>query len=252
VAAQVPFQFALLHGFDAFEWFVDKGPAGWAEDDTPAPARAKLAAESARLGMRLSIHALHTADPTTASGASAIAKSIRFGGDVGAAVVNLHLFPQRSPASFVRSLGPLLELARQCRLQLSLENTPEALPQYVNEIFHELAGVPAAAGQIGMCLDSGHANLCPATRNDYVRYVDLLGEHVPIIHWHAHENWGDRDSHLTLFTGPSQKDDRGIRALLGRLLRRKFNGSVILEQWPDPPEELVQARDRLRLLVDSN
>src|SRR5262249_15591604 len=89
------------------------------------------------------------------------------------------------------------------------------------------------------------------TRNNYVGFVDLLGGHVPIIHWHAHENWGDRDSHLTLFTGPSARDDRGLRALVRRLLRRGFKGSVVLEQWPYPPERLVEARDRLRLLFES-
>jgi hypothetical protein len=36
-----------------------------------------------------------------------------------------------------------------------------------------------------------------------------------------------------------------------RLLRRGFCGSVVLEQWPHPPELLVKARDRIRLLWDS-
>jgi hypothetical protein len=71
---------------------------------------------------------------------------------------------------------------------------------------------------------------------------------VPIVHWHAHENWGDRDSHLTLFTGPSARDEAGLRGLVRRLVRRGFCGSVVLEQWPQPPGLLVEARDRLRAL----
>jgi hypothetical protein len=72
---------------------------------------------------------------------------------------------------------------------------------------------------------------------------------VPIIHLHLHENHGDRDSHLTLFTGPAGRDPAGLSALLERLARRGFSGSGILEQWPQPPELLVQARDRLLELV---
>ena len=41
-----------------------------------------------------------------------------------------------------------------------------------------------------MCLDMGHANLHLGTRNNYVRFVDRLGDHVPIIQWHVHDNWG--------------------------------------------------------------
>ena len=103
-----------------------------------------------------------------------------------------------------------------------------------------------------MCLDLGHANLCAATRNDYLQFVDRLASHVPIIHLHLHENYGDADTHLPLFTGPAGRDDAGIRGLLERLRRRRFSGSIILEQWPQPPSLLNQARDRLiRLLNDS-
>ena len=100
-----------------------------------------------------------------------------------------------------------------------------------------------------MCFDMGHANLFAGTRNDYVRFLDLLGAYVPILHWHAHENWGDRDSHLPLFTGPTARDDVGVRALVDRLRRRGFDGSVVLEQWPAPPEVLIEARNRLRTLL---
>jgi sugar phosphate isomerase/epimerase len=101
-----------------------------------------------------------------------------------------------------------------------------------------------------MCFDMGHANLHGGTRNDYNRYIDLLGDHVPIVHWHAHENWGDRDAHLTLFTGPAARDHRGLQGLVRRLLSRRFAGSVVLEQWPQPPGALAEARRRLLKLID--
>ena len=183
--------------------------------------------------------------------AEAIRKSIRFGGDVGADVVNLHLFPERGAKPYAESLGPLLEAARPANVRLSLENTPETSPDAFNAVFGVLTAMPEAAGRVGMCLDSGHANLFAGTRNDYLRFIDLLGVHVPIIHWHAHENWGDRDSHLALFTGPSARDDRGLRELVRRLKVRGFSGSVVLEQWPRPPQLLVQARERLLRLLEA-
>src|SRR5699024_9077048 len=116
--------------------------------------------------------------------------------------------------------------------------------------FRELHRDGASPWVVGMCFDMGHANLCHATRHDYCGYVDRLSEKVPIIHWHAHETWGDLDSNLTLFTGPPAQRDAGIRGLLERLLRRCFSARVILEQWPDPPGLLAQAPNRLRHLIE--
>jgi sugar phosphate isomerase/epimerase len=251
VPGRVPYEFALNHRFDAFEWFSDKGQAGWSEEDTDAREREQLRRESNAHRILFSVHAPHAADPVSPTGADAIRRSIQFGGDVGAAVVNLHLFPEHGAKPFANALSPLLKLATDVGVRLSLENTPFTSPDDFNAVFGVLSGMPEATGRIGMCLDSGHANLFTGTRNNYLRYVDLLGVHIPIIHWHAHENWGDRDSHLPLFSGPSARDDRGLRGLVRRLRDRGFSGSVVLEQWPQPPEVLVQVRDRLRELMDS-
>jgi len=96
-----------------------------------------------------------------------------------------------------------------------------------------------------MCLDVGHANLYAGTRNDYLAYVDSLSADVVISHVHLHENWGDADSHLPLFTGPAERDASGITGLVGRLVQRGFAGCIVLEQWPDPPALLDIARQRL-------
>ena len=42
-----------------------------------------------------------------------------------------------------------------------------------------------------------------------------------------------------------------LRGLVARLVRRGFGGSVVLEQWPWPPELLVGSRDRLLGLWDA-
>ena len=251
VPSRVPYEFALRHGFDAFEWFSDRGRFGWCEADMDAGERRGLRGDAARHGVLFSVHAPFAANPVGRAGAAAIRRSIDFAGDVAAGIVNVHLFADQGARAYADALGPLLEAARAAGVRLSLENTPQTSPDDFNAVFGVLSAMPEAEGRVGMCLDMGHANLHQSTRHDYLRFVDRLGEHVPIVHWHAHENWGDRDSHLTLFTGPSAHDDRGLRGLVLRLLRRGFCGSVVLEQWPQPPALLVESRDRLRLLWGS-
>jgi sugar phosphate isomerase/epimerase len=247
--AHLALEFALRHRFDAFEWFSDPGPFGWHEDQVSPAERERLRQTGQREDLLFSVHAPHDANPTDPAGANAIRRSIRFAADVAAGVVNLHLFAEPGAEAFADGLGPLLEAARSSGVRLSLENTPQTSPDDFNAVFAVLSGMTEAADQVGMCFDMGHANLFAGTRNDFLRFVDLLGPHVPIIHWHAHENWGDRDSHLTLFTGPSRRDDRGLRGLIERLQARRFRGSVVLEQWPHPPEALVEARNRLAGLL---
>lgn len=249
--ARVPYEFALRHGFDAFEWFSDKGQSGWCEEDMGPAERAGLRGASRDHGIAFSVHVPHTANPAHPDGAAQILRSIRFARDIGAALVNLHLFPEVGPRRFVASLLALTNAARQAGVRLSLENTPHTSPADFNAVFDLLQRIPDARRQIGMCFDMGHANLFAGTHNDYVRFVDSLGEHVPILHWHAHENWGDGDSHLPLFTGPARRDEAGVRALAARLLRRGFDGSIVLEQWPAPPELLIEVRDRLRAVLRS-
>jgi sugar phosphate isomerase/epimerase len=249
---RLPYDFAVRHRFDAFEWFSDKGRFGWCEQDADTAARRQLRQAALDHDLLFSVHAPVAADPVLGEGAAAIRRSIDFGGEVGARIVNIHLFPEHGARPFAEALGPLLEASRAVGVQLSLENTPEVSPDDVNAVFGVLSAMPEATGRVGMCLDTGHANLFASTRNNYLAFVDRLGDHVPILHWHAHENWGDRDSHLTLFTGPASRDERGLRGLAQRLLRRGFRGSVVLEQWPQPPQLLVQARDRLLQLLSTH
>jgi sugar phosphate isomerase/epimerase len=244
-----PYEFALRHGFDAFEWFSDKGRTGWAEPDMDSAARRRLREAVEERDVVFSVHAPHYATPFNPDGVRLIRRSLDFAHDVGAAVINIHLFTDQGVPAFAAALEPLIEDARAANVRLSIENTPHTGPDDFNALFALLATVPGAQGAVvGMCLDNGHANLCAATRNEYLGFVDRLTANVPIVHWHAHENWGDRDSHLALFTGPSAHNDAGVRGLVQRLLRRGFRGNVVLEQYPDPPELLVQARARLKKL----
>jgi sugar phosphate isomerase/epimerase len=252
-----PFHFALQHGFDAFEWFADKkeyadgSVAGWDEADMDADLRGWIRQAGAAHDVLFTVHAPWQANPLHADGISLLIRSIDFARDIDADLVNLHLYMDEGPQGYARALEPVLRHAAAARLRVSIENTPQTTPDDFNDTFACLAErntVPA--GTVGMCLDIGHANLCAPTHNHFIRYLDALASDIPILHVHAHENYGDADSHLTLFTGPSRDDDSGIRAFVERLRRRDYGGVMILEQWPNPPQLLVEAFSRLRTLLD--
>ncbi len=243
--AELPFEFAVNNGFDAFEWFSDPGRVGWNEDRMTSAERARVRGIARKHDIRFSVHAPWAADPTTPEGFADIRRSILFAEEIGAALVNLHLFPQHTADYYVHTVLPLIDLAERTGVSLSLENTRQTAPEDIGEVFELLKGLPQAVGRTGLCLDMGHANLFEETRGDYIAYVDRIGMHVPIIHWHAHENWGDNDNHLPLFTGAAARDDSAVRNLIRRLRGRGFCGSVVMEQWPHPPEILIATRQRL-------
>ncbi len=243
-----PFGFAVDNGFDAFEWFPDKKITGegWRTGDIPKEMRAKIRRTAADCNMRLSVHAPWPSDPLTPDSAASFTETIEFAGDIGASLINVHLRSDLGPAAFAEALRPLLALIGEAGMRLSVENTVYTSPSDFNLFFRQLRkSYSGDISLVGMCLDIGHANLCSETRNDYLRFLDLLDDEVPIIHLHMHENYGDRDSHLTVFTGPAGRDPSGIEGLIRRLKRRNFSGSIILEQWPEPQRLLIEARDRL-------
>jgi sugar phosphate isomerase/epimerase len=250
-----PFLFALDHGFDVFEWFSDKKwdgdgrSHGWDEADLGSAARAWIRDTGKMRGMRFTVHVPWQANPLHAAGGPLLLRSIDFARDIGAALVNLHLYMDDGAEGFVSGLLPVLRYAAAAGMHVTIENTPLTTPGDFNQTFARLRELPSLPrDNVGMCLDIGHANLCMETHNDFVRYIDRLAPEVPITHVHVHENFGDSDSHLTLFTGPARQDDSGVRAFLKRLRERKYGGALIMEQWPQPPELLVEAATRLRAL----
>ncbi len=247
-----PFAFALDHDFDAFEFFPDGGPLGrgWAAGDVTAAERKRFRAAAAGREVRISVHAALESAPLEAPGRARLQHDLDLARDLGAQVVNIHFAAEGLDAYGRAALG-LVELLEPQGITLALENTVSTGPDDINQLFARLQALdrPRALG-IGLCLDIGHANLYQGTHNDYLAFLDQLGRHVPIVHVHLHENWGDADSHLPLFTGPARDDPSAIAGLLARLHRRGFHGSLILEQWPIPPSLLVDARDRLRALQE--
>jgi sugar phosphate isomerase/epimerase len=251
VPLQRPFDFALANGFEAFEWFPDKRAdgAGWQMSDLDATARQRYRDQARDAGIRLSVHAPLSADPLRPGAEAELDETLRFAMDLGAGLLNIHLTDPRRLEEYA---GVVCRFVQRCSIagvRLAIENVPNTAPEDFNRLFSLLPRTSRNGPMVGMCLDIGHANLHPSTHNDYLAYLDRLGPGVPILHAHLHENHGDRDSHLVLFTGPAGQQPLGVSSLLRRLYQRQFDGNLILEQWPSPPEMLLTARDKLQALL---
>lgn len=250
----LPFEYAVANGFDAFEWFPDRHESGegWVESDIDAETRSYIKDMALKHNIALSVHAALRADPWRQETRELIFQDIEFAKDIGATLLNIHLLTGEGIENYIESIKPVIKKTGEAGIDLSIENTVFTGPGSFNELFTDLKkrrDLPSS--HVGMCLDIGHANLYDATRNDYLRFIDLLGPQVPIIHIHMHENCGDSDSHLPFFTGPSGKDTSGVQRFIENMKKRKFEGSVILEQWPQPPLLLNEARDRLYHMFSS-
>jgi phosphoglucan,water dikinase len=252
LSIMAPFEHAVSSSFDAFEWFPDKTDTGkgWTAPDLSKKERTRIN-ETARIyDIRLSVHVPWQANPMNKDSRSLLADAVVLAEDIGASLVNIHLFNDCGPALYAKAVSFLLERLASFGIGLSIENTPLIGPTDINRLFDEFRRLGFMDRyQVGMCLDIGHANLCEETRNDYVGFLEKLDAQVPIAHVHLHENYGDADSHLLIFTGPAGNDDSGIRNLLLHLKNRGFTGSIILEQWPQPPSLLNRARDRLLYMI---
>ncbi|NVM20951.1 MAG: TIM barrel protein [Desulfobacterales bacterium] len=243
-----PFEYAVANGFDAFEWFPDKkeSGAGWTESDLSKETRVLIKNTALAHDMRLSVHADLPSSPLRPEFCDLLYRDIELAQDIGASVLNIHLDTDEGIDAYVEAIMPCIRRLARAGIKLAIENTPVTGPEDFNELFRRLHNLGSTdAAHVGMCLDLGHANLCEPTRNDYLKFIDLLDPQVPIIHVHIHENYGDYDSHLPLFTGPAAKDPSGIKGFMVRIRKRGFSGCVIFEQWPQPPCLLNEARNRL-------
>jgi len=247
-ALMQPFDYAVQNGFEAFEWFPDKKASGggWDESNLDKPARDYIRETARQRGIRLSVHARWQANPLRPENYPLLIKDLELAEDLGAVLLNIHLYTEEGIEAYARAIAPLVKLLAQTGLRLSIENTPLTTPEHFNHLFVVLRALDSVpADHVGMCLDLGHANLCGPTHNNFLKYFDELDADLPINHLHFHENYGDYDSHLPLFTGPAAKDSSAVSELMQRLKERGYSGSIILEQWPQPAWLLNQARDRL-------
>jgi len=182
-----PFEFAVASGFDAFEWLPDKkeSGAGWQECDIDAQTRRYIRNTARQHDIRLSVHAPWHVNPSEPDLSEQLLKTVQFAQDIEASLLNVHLFTENGTEAYVRGIIPFIKSLRKTGSRLSIENTPLTAPGDLNAFFATLQHLaPAEATQTGMCLDLGHANLCSATLNDYIKFIDLLDPDIPIIHIH--------------------------------------------------------------------
>jgi sugar phosphate isomerase/epimerase len=250
----LPFEYAVDQGFGAFEWFPDKKETGdgFMTADLDHKIRRYIKDTARAHDIRLSIHAPWWANPMNPEGQALLLKDLEFAHDLGATLLNIHLYNGEGIKAYAMAITEIIKRTEEMGIKLSIENTTFTVPEDFNQLFTILRNLKnKTIGHVGMCIDLGHANLCDSTHNDYLSFMDRLDKEAPIIHVHLHENYGDEDSHLPVFTGPSGKDDAGLRDFIKRLKERNFSGSIILEQWPNPPSLLNQAHDKLQRMLEA-
>lgn len=250
----LPFEYAIENGFDTFEWFPDKRPSGigWNIDDISPETRLYIRKMAVEHNVSLTIHARWWANPLISENQKVLSEDLKFAIDINATLINIHLYKDNGLENYVKSIMPFIIRSKESGIKLAIENTALTNPDDFNKLFFILQNLKGVRTEhVGMCLDIGHANLCDLARNDYIGFLDQIAPETPIIHVHLHENYGDQDSHLPIFTGPARNNDTGVRALIERLKKRGFSGSIILEQWPQPPSLLNQARDKLYQILFS-
>ncbi len=88
-ALGMPFDFAVAHGFDAFEWFPDRKETGtgWAEADLTGEQRTSIRNRALAHDIRLSVHAPWWANPLNPEGLEILFKNIDFAQDIGASAL---------------------------------------------------------------------------------------------------------------------------------------------------------------------
>lgn len=120
---------------------------------------------------------------------------IRLSADLGATIVMVHpsRFGMESPEPDFAGVRRLCAEARDLGVTVALENVPSGLPT-LRRALDKVGSDPAATG-LGICIDTGHANLsCALDGVEPRRFFDELRE--TIVEVHLHDNNGQEDQHL--------------------------------------------------------
>lgn len=159
---------------------------------------------------------------------------------------NFYWFPveqrtrRKALERFTENIGGLLEECAGHGIRLAMENVVP-LPHWSEyrhlgdsrEDFHYIFSQVESA-HLGMCLDTGHANL----GGGVLPYIEELGEHL--FNVHIHDNHGNDDSHLMVGEG-SIDWDAAVRAFLAA----GFNGPFISECRNADPAQAAATMERL-------
>ena len=168
--------------------------------------------------------------------------------DLGARYFVVHPGPEEEHHGTAEELDRRREAARESLRQIAQRCTDlrvgflleNKLPHLIFGSAEELLGFTATldAGNLGICLDTGHAHLS----GDLYGMVPRFSQLTRMIH--AHDNFGEHDDHL-----PPGEGRIDWPRLLTLLCESRFAGAVILElelRHQDDPQRLLERAARSR------
>ena len=90
--------------------------------------------------------------------------------------------------AFLRNLGALADYAADKGVRLALENTGRGYTHEPGRLVALMRDLDR--GNVGVCIDTGHRNLC----GDPVEALRVVADHLVTLH--IHDNNGEKDEHL--------------------------------------------------------
>jgi sugar phosphate isomerase/epimerase len=168
-----------------------------------------------------------------------VRESIRIAGELGCERIIVHPIyfkdtaPEENTEKNIELFRDLIDLARECRVQIAIENmwgrhrdinskiipnvasTGRAFADFI-DAFHKEFG----NNSVTACLDVGHANMVGVDPADSIR--TLGREHLGALH--IHDNFGLRDLHLLPYTGAIKWD-----TITDALAEINYDGDMTLE-----------------------
>src|SRR5690242_16908049 len=97
-----PFDYAVANGCEAIEWSPDKQPGiGWDDTDLNQSQREKIRETAKENRIRLSVHARWQANPLSPNNSELFRKDIDLAIDLGAVLLNVHLYHEAGLDAFV-------------------------------------------------------------------------------------------------------------------------------------------------------
>lgn len=138
------------------------------------------------------------------AGVDLVSNRLEFAARLGAEVVIMHVMPPAEPDhfqpfwdAFRRSLDSLEPLVRLYGVPIALENLYDVLPDGAVRHNHDVLEqvfASYAPDFVGLCYDTGHANI----GGNHIDRIDALKGRLLALH--LHDNDGQADQHKPLFT----------------------------------------------------
>jgi len=195
--------------------------------DVPSAGEGELA-ELAEICQEAAFVTVHVRGVHMAWDPPGLRSEIDFAARVGASVLVLHpvclglLTPEdRFDVPEIRRLA---EYAAQRDVRLALENSDDAI--WLLDLVLEEIGDDPEATNLGICIDTGHANMShDAGREPVPNYLERYAGQL--LHVHLHDNHGETDEHL--IPGDGIIDWPRVLRTLESI---RFTGTSVLEIHP--------------------